>query len=199
MAVGKKHATGYTLIELMAVLAIASTLLVVAIPMFRTQVQNGYMSAAATDLLSTFMSAKAQAIGRNYPVTVCISNNAPDPADLDCANNGQWEDGWLTFVDINRSDTFDAGDEVVQVHPPLADKITARSSRTGEGTLENSVTYRPNGHTNLNATRELFICNSAKYGVTARVLIVSILGKASILKDEDVEEDGCPADYIVLD
>ncbi|CAA0121606.1 Uncharacterised protein [Halioglobus japonicus] len=192
MAMHKKHATGYTLIELMAVLAIASTLLIVAIPMFRTQVQNSHMSAAATDLLSTFMSAKSQAIGLNYPVTVCISNNAPDPDNLVCVENGQWEDGWFTFVDIDNDGAFDAAEEdLLKIHPPLAKHLTARSSQTGDGTLENSVTYRSNGLTNLTATREIFICNAARYGVSARVLIVSMLGKASILKEEDVEEDGC--------
>ena len=191
MAVRKKQATGYTLIELMAVLAIASALLVIAIPMFRTQVQNSQMSAAATDLLSTFMSAKSQAIGRNYPVKVCISNNAPDDNDLECADNGQWEDGWLTFVDSDNSGQINDDEEVIQIHPPLTENITVRSSRTGDGTLENGVTYQPNGLTDLTATRELFICNSSRHGVTARVVIVSILGKASILKDEDVEEDGC--------
>ena len=188
----KRHATGYTLIELMAVLAIASTLLIVAIPMFRTQVQNSRMSAAATDLLGTFMSAKSQAIGLNYPVKVCISNNAPGPDDLECVENGQWEDGWFTFVDIDNDGNFDAGaEEVLQIHAPMADNLTARSSQTGAGTLENSVTYQPNGLTDLTATREIFICNSARYGVSARVLIVSMLGKASILNDDDVEEDGC--------
>ena len=191
MAVRKKHATGYTLIELMAVLAIASTLLVVAVPMFRTQVQNSQMSAAATDLLSTFMAAKAQAIGRNFPVKVCVSNNAADSDDLDCADTGRWEDGWLTFVDENRNGDLDTGEEIIQVHPPLAEKITARSNRTGAGTLQHSVTYRGNGLTDLSATRELFICNNSNHGFSARVLIVSILGKASILKDEDVTEDGC--------
>lgn len=188
----KRHATGYTLIELMAVLAIASTLLIVAIPMFRTQVQNSRMSAAATDLLGTFMSAKSQAIGLNYPVKVCISNNAPGPDDLECVENGQWEDGWFTFVDIDNDGNFDAGaEEILQIHAPMADNLTARSSQPGAGTLENSVTYQPNGLTDLTATREIFICNSARYGVSARVLIVSMLGKASILNDDDVEEDGC--------
>ena len=176
----------------MAVLAIASTLLIVAIPMFRTQVQNSRMSAAATDLLGTFMSAKSQAIGLNYPVKVCISNNAPGPDDLECVENGQWEDGWFTFVDIDNDGNFDAGaEEILQIHAPMADNLTARSSQPGAGTLENSVTYQPNGLTDLTATREIFICNSARYGVSARVLIVSMLGKASILNDDDVEEDGC--------
>lgn len=196
MAVSKKHAAGYTLIELLAVLAIASTLLVVAIPMFRTQIQNSRMTAAATDLLGTFMSAKAQAIGRSDLVTVCISNEDAD----DCATSGQWEDGWLTFVDSDGNANVDGAEEIIQIHPALAEQLTVRTlaAETGDGSLQNSVTYRPNGLTDLSGTKRLIICNSLGYGVPVRVLIVSMLGKASILKDEDTadttEEDECPSD-----
>jgi type IV fimbrial biogenesis protein FimT len=179
MAVRRRHATGYTLIELMAVLAIASALLVIAIPMFRTQVQNSRMSAAATDLLSTFMSAKAEAVGRNYPVQVCIRNEAADG----CANTGQWEDGWLTFIDEDDDRTLDAGEDILQIHPPLSAETTARAT----GSLANSVTYRPNGLTNLSGTESLVICDARGFGTNSRILTVSILGKVSVLK---VEESG---------
>jgi type IV fimbrial biogenesis protein FimT len=185
MALRKRHATGYTLIELMAVLAIASALLVVAIPMFRTQVQNSRMSAAATDLLSTFMSAKSEAVGRNNFVTVCISNKAPDPDDLACADisNVKWEDGWLSFVDVNADRVLNNDEDILQVHPPLSDGTTARAT----GTLANSITYRPNGLTNLNGTQSLVICDARGFDESSRILTVSILGKVSILK---VEESG---------
>lgn len=192
----RRHATGYTLIELMAVLAIASALLVIAIPMFRTQVQNSRMSAAATDLLSTFMSAKSEAVGRNYPVTVCISNRAPDPDDLACADNGQWEDGWLTFVDADEEvGVRNAGEDILQIHPPLSDGTTARAT----GTLANSVTYQPNGLTSLSGTESLVFCDERigepedeqKVRAFARVVIVSILGKASVLKADEAGVDNC--------
>lgn len=185
MAVRRRHATGYTLIELMAVLAIASALLVIAIPMFRTQVQNSRMSAAATDLLSTFMSAKSEAVGRNNLVTVCISNEAADGcADID---NVQWEDGWLTFVDVNDNGARDDDEDILQIHPPLSAGTTARAT----GSLANSVTYRPNGLTSLSGTESLVICDARGFSVSARILTVSILGKVSILKVEETEVGTC--------
>jgi type IV fimbrial biogenesis protein FimT len=183
MAVRRRHATGYTLIELMAVLAIASALLVIAIPMFRTQVQNSRMSAAATDLLSTFMSAKSEAVGRNNPVQVCIRNEDADG----CANTGQWEDGWLTFVDLNDNRILDAGEDVLQIHPPLSAGTTARAT----GSLANSVTYRPNGLTSLSGTESLVICDARGFDTSSRILTVSILGKVSILKVEETEVGTC--------
>jgi type IV fimbrial biogenesis protein FimT len=183
MAVRNRHATGYTFIELMAVLAIASALLVIAIPTFRTQVQNSRMSAAATDLLSTFMSAKSEAVGRNYPVKVCIGNTTAD----DCVQNGQWEDGWLTFVDLNDNGALDAGEDILQIHEPLHEDTTARAS----GSLADSVTYRPNGLTNLTGTESLVICDARRFGESTRVLTVSILGKVSSLKAEESGVTSC--------
>lgn len=185
MAVRRRHATGYTLIELMAVLAIASALLVIAIPMFRTQVQNSRMSAAATDLLSTFMSAKSEAVGRNYPVQVCIRNEDADGcADID---NVQWEDGWLTFVDVNDNGARDDDEDILQIHPPLSAGTTARAT----GSLANSITYRPNGLTNLSGTESLVICDARDFSPSSRILTVSILGKVSILKVEETEVGTC--------
>ncbi len=185
MAVLKRPTTGYTLIELIAVMAIASSLLVVAIPLFRTQVQNSQMSAAATDLLSTFMHAKAEAIGRRNPVRVCIRNAAAD----DCAETGQWEDGWLSFVDLNDDGIVDTaqGEDIIQIHSPLAEKMTAR----GETEIDNGITFKPNGRTGLTATRQLTICDERTKAENARVLIVSILGTANIIKAADVVEVNC--------
>lgn len=183
MAVHNRHTTGYTLIELIAVLAIVSSLLVVAIPLFRTQVQNSQMSAAATDLLSTLMQAKAEAIGRRNPVTVCIRNEDAD----DCADTGKWEEGWLSFVDLNADGSVDEGEEIILIHPPLADRMTVR----GETQIANGITYRPNGRTDLTATRKLVICDDRTKEDNARVLIVSILGKASIIRAADLNEVDC--------
>jgi type IV fimbrial biogenesis protein FimT len=177
MAVRNADARGYTLSELMAVLAIASALLVIAIPMLRTQVLNARMSAAATDLQSTLMSAKSEAVGRNYPVRVCIRNEDADA----CVSNGQWEDGWLSFVDTDSDGNLDSGEEVLQIHPVLADGLTARATNT----LANGVTYLPNGLTDLGGTQGLIFCDARGYDNFSRALTVSILGKASVLKPEE--------------
>jgi|AntAceMinimDraft_5_1070358.scaffolds.fasta_scaffold00454_14 type IV fimbrial biogenesis protein FimT len=193
MAVRRKNVAGYTLIELMAVLAIASALLVVAIPMFRTQIQNSHMSAAGTDLLSTFMSAKSEAVGRNYPVTVCIRNEDADGCAAEGDYDGEfgWEKGWLTFVNMNGNKTLDADEDILQNHAPLADTITVRTNNMDD--LKYRIEYHPNGLTNLRETRRLIICNTLKQsGIYPRVLIVSMLGKVSILKADDAERAACP-------
>jgi type IV fimbrial biogenesis protein FimT len=185
MTLRNRQAKGYTLVELMMVLGIVGVLLLVAIPMFRTQVQNSRMSAAATDLLSTLTYARAEAIGRRSPVTVCISNDAAD----DCAKTGQWEDGWLTFVNLNDDDNIDDEEEIIQIHPPLAAEMFA----SGESEIEEAITFLPNGHTRLSTTRLLIICDGRDgsreddpiFGDNARAIIVTILGKASISKAEN--------------
>ena len=183
MAVRYKHANGYTLVELIAVLAIASILLLLATPLFRTQILNGRMSEAATDLLSTFAYARTEAVGRRNPVTICIRNEAADS----CADTVQWEDGWLTFVDDNGNGDVDADEQIIQIHPALAAGTSARAT----GLLQKSITFRSTGRTDLDATETMIICDTRGFGESARALIVSLIGKASILNADESGEENC--------
>ncbi len=178
--VRKTHASGFTLIELMIVLAIAAALLVMVVPSFRNQIQNSRMSAATSDLLGSFMSAKAESSARGEFVTVCKRNVGATA----CVTTGDWEQGWLTFIDVDGDGVVDGGEEIIQVHRALAEGITARG-------IDDGITYRPNGMTNLTATQTLVFCDDRGFGDFARGLVVSILGKGSILKAADSGAGDC--------
>lgn len=181
----KTNAGGYTLVELMAVLAIASTLLVVAVPTFQNQVRNARMTAASTDLLSNFMFARAESIGRNNFVTVCKRNIDADACVV--GDEWGWEKGWITFVDENGDGSVDSGDEVIQIHDELHNEITAY----GTGGITERITYRSNGMTSLNSTQAIVVCDKRGFGENARAIVVSILGKASVLKASDTAIRNC--------
>lgn len=183
-----------TLIELVAVMAIASILLVIALPAFQTQVRNGRLTAASTDLLSTLMHARAEASARGIPVTVCKRNEAATACLTGAIDN--WDAGWMTFVDQNQNGVFEtaSGDEIIQVHNELHEEITA----AGTGQLANRIIYRPTGMTSLDNTEAIVICDRvrrfSKGGIHARAVVVSLLGKASVLAfgDADINTDDLP-------
>ncbi|MFT4518416.1 MAG: type IV fimbrial biogenesis protein FimT [Halioglobus sp.] len=182
-----KYSKGFTLIELMAVLAMASALLLIAVPTFQTQIQNGRMSAATTDLLSSLMNARGEAVGRSEWVTLCKRNADGDS----CDGSGGWEQGWITFVDIKGDLTFDVGDGdlILQIHESLADPITG----IGPTTDIDSIRYSPNGTTDLGGTTTIIFCDHRGWSEFARGVVISIMGKASLSKAIDTIENRCDA------
>ena len=88
-----KHA-GFTLIELLVVLALLAILLALAVPNFRTLVQNTRATSQANELLTMLQYARSEALKRGRPVSLCQSEDA-------ATCSGDWEDGWIVYVDGN--------------------------------------------------------------------------------------------------
>ncbi len=89
----KKH-TGFTLVELMVTIAIIGVLLIVGLPSLKAFMQGNQLVASTNELISAFHVARSEAIKRNTTVTICESTDGTS-----CATTGNWEDGWIVFVD----------------------------------------------------------------------------------------------------
>lgn len=109
---GCRQQAGFTLIELMITIAIASVLMLVAVPSFVQFQQNAKLSEAVSGFISAANAARANAmkLGLN---TYLVPNGA------------NWSTGWFVFTDTNWNQTFDAGtDEVVLSHEALNSDLT---------------------------------------------------------------------------
>jgi len=75
---------GFTLWELLMTLLVAGILLGVGVPNVMEFQRNGAMTAAANDLVTAVLMARTEAVKRQAPVTLCLSNNptAPNPICL---------------------------------------------------------------------------------------------------------------------
>ena len=67
-----KHNKGFTLIELMVVIAIIGVLAALAAPSFRTQIQRNQVSGQVREFTAHVQEARAKAVTlrRNYPFTI---------------------------------------------------------------------------------------------------------------------------------
>lgn len=108
--------TGHTLLELLAVLAIAALLMAAALPGMQQMLARQQIRAAATDLFSAIELTRAQAMARGQRVLLM-------PAG---AGGMDWRTGWLVFIDRNASLAFDGGDELLFRQGPLAAGITVQ-------------------------------------------------------------------------
>ncbi|MFO7765601.1 MAG: GspH/FimT family pseudopilin [Pelovirga sp.] len=84
---------GFTLLELLTVLAIMGILVVIAIPSFSRLTQGTQVGSAVNDLVASINYARNAAITRGTLVTVCKSN---DSQTCDTSEIG-WQQGWIVY------------------------------------------------------------------------------------------------------
>ena len=94
----KKH-TGYTIIELMVVLAVAAIILSVGLPRMNAIIEGNAMVANSNNFLAGIHITRSEAIKRNQRVTICRSdakNMAKDVFKCATGTSG-WDKGWFVF------------------------------------------------------------------------------------------------------
>jgi type IV fimbrial biogenesis protein FimT len=107
MVANRRRAHGFTLVELMITIAIAGTLMAIAIPGTRTLLAGQKMKTATFDLVTTAMQARSEAIKWSGASSSSISIVA---ASNDFAN------GWcIVFTSATACSTSAPSDAVMQV------------------------------------------------------------------------------------
>lgn len=107
---------GFTLVELMITIAVASVLLGVGIPSLQQFMETNRRAAAVNLLVTSLQQARSTATARGARVVIC---QASSPAACDTAGTEDWSVGWLSFVDNDSDGVLDAGtDELLQYTQP---------------------------------------------------------------------------------
>lgn len=98
---------GFSLIELLVVMAVAAILLAIALPSFSDVMVRNRIASSANEFIAAVTYARSEAIRRGGTAGICASSNRTS-----CT--GAWSDGWLVWADANRNGTLDAA-EVLRV------------------------------------------------------------------------------------
>ena len=125
---------GFTLVELLVVLAVAVILITVAVPGFSTLVRDNHLVSVVNRFHAAHSLARSEAVRRRRDVVICNSAAAGT-----CAGHGGWEQGWLVFEDPDRN--RDCGDPDGNLLCDDGGRVL-RQARTA---LEAGVTIRTGG------------------------------------------------------
>ena len=146
-----RRSRGFTLPELMIVVAILSVLIAAGVPSFAEFIRNQRVKTASFDLFASLVVARSEAITRRTTVT------------LTPASTANWANGWtITYVDPTSGSTVTLRDQ--QAMPNLT--ITGPTS----------VVYRSSGRLTGTATPQ-FQLTSSGASVVTRCLNVDLSGR----------------------
>ena len=170
MLVPRRERRGFTLIELMVVLAIAAIILSVGIPSFRTMLQNQRMTSTVNGLFASMNLARSEALKRGMPVHLSTADGGID-----------WRKGWVVFVDSNGTGQPDAGDEVIFKHDEVPNGMIIEPKFTSKSVKY--LTYNGNGRTQINGSNSAPQAGSFLVTLDSQIerkIVINFLGRARV-------------------
>lgn len=101
----KGHQSGFTLLELLVVVAVFMVL-AMSVPLLGSQIQKHRFFSAKSQLTNLIVSARTIAFSRRVSVVIC-------PSGLSGQCGEDWTLGVMAYGDKNSNGVFDGGDEVI--------------------------------------------------------------------------------------
>lgn len=169
--VGGSRRRGFTVIELMVVLAVLAVLLGLSLSWFRDMIQAQQLRSTANDFFAAIALTRSEAIARGR--RVMMTPLASAPAD--------WRQGWVVFVDRNANQRPDAGDEVIFQRGEVAYGLTIVSAFSS-GQASQYIAYNMAGRScgAGNSMTAHYGSVSLALGRHARNIKINMLGRARI-------------------
>ncbi|GAB3357389.1 GspH/FimT family pseudopilin [Lysobacter tyrosinilyticus] len=155
---------GFTLLEALVAMAIATILLAVAVPAWSQAKAAAGAAAVRADLASNLLDAVRHSAITGSEVVLC-----PSGAN-GCAGSTNWDDGWMVFADLNGNRAPDPNETRLAHRGSLPDQIHLRTT-TGRTRL----VFQPNGgNAGSNVTFTLCDSRGPKFATT---LVLSNAGQ----------------------
>jgi len=134
-------AGGFSVIELMTVLVVASVLVTLAAPSFRDLMLDNRRTAAINALIASLQDARMESVKRGARVVLCKSSDGASCSTDDAVT---WRSGWLVFVDTDADGTLDDAEKpVIRIEGAISGDTAAAFK--GNDNVKNKLIYRPGG------------------------------------------------------
>lgn len=125
----RRRGHGFTLIELMVVIAMVAIIASLAAPSLQVGIAKQKVSVAASDLMASLMQARSEAITNNQQTIV-------EPKDA-----SDWSRGWRIYVDTDKDKSYTEGTDIlVTTVAPAAVNVV-----TNDASIGNLVGFQATG------------------------------------------------------
>jgi type IV fimbrial biogenesis protein FimT len=167
--------SGFTLIELMIVIAVATVLLGFGIPSMTALMNSNKLTAASNALLSSMRLARSEAFKRNSRVVLCKSRDG-----VVCTTAGGWEQGWIVFHDADGNGEHDQAEVVIERGNPLPSSLRL----TGNSTVARYVSFVATGSARMAGggfqAGTVTVCNQSATMGEARQIVLNAVGRPRV-------------------
>ncbi|MEX1667213.1 GspH/FimT family pseudopilin [Zhongshania arctica] len=155
---------GFTLIELIVTVSIASVLAVVAVPSFSQFIDESRDRAVVQKLIKSLVAARSEAVLRAAPVSLS-------------AVDGNWANGWLSWVDTDGNGSYDDGEAIQK-----SAAVSGTAAITGDrgGTAVNTIAFSRDGFLNDATAIVISYRTSPEYCSRDRNISISLTGQVSV-------------------
>lgn len=155
-----KRQYGFSLVEMMIVIAVIGILSALALPAFNDTILSTKIRSYANNFVASAHLARGEAIKRNVQTTLCVS------ADGASCSTGGWQQGWIIL----------SGTTVIQ-----RQQAATSGYKITESSALSTLTFQPTGIGSTQA--RLTVCRSTPtVGSQERVVTISATGKPSVSK-----------------
>lgn len=118
---------GFTLVELMVVVALLAILTSIAVPSFQFLIERWRVLQAVENIRTTLFYARSEAIRRGGDVFIeKLPSSTPGCTLAAAAQN--WDCGWVVFIDANNNQRWNAGEEIQRFEPSPNLTVTRTTS-----------------------------------------------------------------------
>ncbi|MBC5768247.1 GspH/FimT family pseudopilin [Ramlibacter albus] len=173
------RARGFTMIELLVVVAVLGILGAIGLPSFKSAYLTNKLAGYSNDFVSAAQFARSEAIKRNFPVTLCASSDGAT-----CTSSPtSWQPGWIVRCPTDSTGTscVSGGTSTLVLLKHEAVSSSFGFTTTTPTTSGYSINFPANGVGSTEYSVKLCSTDSS-YNIQWREIKIIATGRASVTR-----------------
>ena len=167
----KNKSHGFTLVELMVTVVVAGILLTVGVPSLVSMYEGNRARSAISNIESTMLFARSQAVSYGSRVSVCPFNGSSCDAD--------WTKGFSVFIDNGTLGTLDATNGIQDTVLRTVDGV---NNKDFIKSTQSRYTFNADGLVHLASGGTLVYCAGDKSNPDSRGITIGVSGRISAIE-----------------